>query len=152
MKIIGYSFLFFAGASLRAMDESGVKNSKHIQEIGPTLCQEIVNQWSSYEKRLLVTLFQQEKWPAHRKGAPIYFVGDKEVYPDRLTVVIQEKPITISMDDFKVLAGLDQIPGFKNYGAEIMRIDNLREQCATEKEVWEQLDLQERMKNAQEYS
>lgn len=109
---------------------------------GKDICDKILAQWSSYEKRFLVTMLNEPKWPAHRIGASVSFAKCKEIYRDRFLVLVNNKQITVTMDDFKVLAELHHVPVFASYNAETLKFDDLRKHFDTEDEIWEQLDRQ----------
>lgn len=149
MKMRYFLILGLWISPLISMDEqiSDEFNQEHIERIirkvgGKEVCDSILASWSLYEKRLLVTMFQLDKWPTHCKGEPIPFAKGKEVHNDRFEVVIQGKKITISMNDFRVLAQLHRVPIFANYNEEISKFDDLHQHFATEDEIWEQLDRQ----------
>lgn len=142
-------FLFFYAISLIAMDEyiADELAQERAQRIiarlgGKDICDKILAQWSSYEKRFLVTMLNESKWPAHRIGAPVFFAKNKEIYKDRLVVLVNKKQVTVPMDDFKVLAELHHVPVFESYIAETLKFDDLQKHFETEDEIWEQLDRQ----------
>lgn len=122
-------------------------NQEHLERIirkvgGKEVCDSILANWSLYEKRLLVTMFQLDKWPTHCKDEPIPFAKGKEVHNDHFEVMVHGKKIAVSMNDFRVLAQLHRVPVFANYNEEISKFDDLHQHFATEDEVWEQLDRQ----------
>lgn len=141
--------LISSGVPLISMDEfMGQEldlehNTQIIKKLGgKDLCDKILAQWSSYEKRFLVTMLSEPKWPAHRIGAPVSFAKSKEIYKDRLVVLVNKKQIIVTMDDFKILAELHRVPVFESYNAETIKFDDLRNHFETEDEIWDQLDRQ----------
>lgn len=114
-----------------------------IQKLGGTeLCNQIVAQWSSYEKRILATVLAEPKWPSHRVGGPLYFAKKKEVYPDHFLAVVRNKQIRIPLADFNLLVGLHLIPKFESYELQMRLFAHVREHFDTEDEAWDQMDRQ----------
>lgn len=109
---------------------------------GQTFCDKLLAQWSEYEKRLLVTVLNEPKWPSHRFGGPLYFSRSKEVYKDRIISSIESQKVIISIADFKILAELKHVPLLDSYHDQMVQFTNLREHFETEDETWEQLNRQ----------
>lgn len=131
-------------------DEVEQDQRKHmIQRLGHKFCEKILAQWSPYEKRLLVTMFQQvEEWPTVRvaqskqKETVVFFAHGKELYKDHFKITIDKKQVTVLMDDFKILAELHRVNGFESYDKEMSKFFKLRAHFATEDETWEQMNRQ----------
>lgn len=135
MKVLSI-ILVFTSVHIGAQE-----HHEHLKnKIGSELCEKIKNKWGNYEKQWIVTLLSLEKWPAHRKGAPVYLAQNKEVFKDRVEFEMDGKKTTVLMDDFKILAGLHYVNMFEDYGKEVLRFDNLRNFFANEDEVWEHLN------------
>lgn len=109
---------------------------------GEKRCEKIVEQWSTYEKRLLATVLAEPKWPSHRVGGPLYFAKQKEIYPDRFLAFIGNEQITVLLNDFKVLVQLHHVPKFDSYEKQMCIFAHMREHFDTEDQTWDHMERQ----------
>ena len=152
MKLVKFGYILglcFWATPLACMDDqikdelAQEQSAQIIKRLGgKTTCDKILAQWSEYEKRLLVTMLNEPKWPTYRIGAPMYFAKGKEVYKDRFTLSIDHQKLTVTLPDFKILAALFCVPVFASYQNEMRKFAHIREHFETEDEAWEQMDRQ----------
>lgn len=109
---------------------------------GKKRCEKILAQWNEYEKRLLVTVLKESKWPSHRVGGPLYFAKQKEIYPKHFLAYIDNQQVKVLLDDFKVVAELHNVPLLDTYEDEMRKFNYFREHFDTEDETWLQMDRQ----------
>lgn len=112
------------------------------EELGDDFCNKLLQAWTPYERKVLATILTQKPWPSARKGGPIYFAHDKEARPESVSQVLDNKKVSITMEDFVALTELHEVPKFENYSKEILKFDDLRHTFASDDEIWEKLNWQ----------